>query len=58
MLRYYDGIRSAVRDALAAGWSEERAMEEIDLPEFSDWGQYEAWFPLNVQAVYRWMAGM
>ena len=57
-MRYYDGVRSAVRDALAAGWSEERAMEEIHLPEFSDWGQYEAWFPLNVQAVYRWMAGM
>ena len=57
-IRYYDEIRSAVRRALAAGWSEARAVDEIRLPEFSDWGQYEAWFPLNVQAVYRWMAGM
>ena len=57
-IRYYDEIRSAVRRALAAGWSEDRAVEEIRLPEFSDWGQYEAWFPMNVQAIYRWMAGM
>ena len=57
-IRYYDELRSAVRAALAAGWSEERAMAEVRLPEFSDWGQYEAWFPLNVQALYRWMAGM
>ena len=57
-IRYYDEIRSAVRDALAAGWSEDRAAAEIRLPEFSDWGQYEAWFPMNVRAIYRWMDGM
>ena len=57
-IRYYDEIRSAVRDALAAGWSEDRATDEIRLPEFSAWGQYEAWFPMNVQAIYSWMAGM
>ncbi len=57
-IRYYDEIRSAVRRALAAGWTEDRAAEEIRLPEFSGWGQYEAWFPMNVGAIYRWMAGM
>ena len=56
-IRYYDQIRSEVRNALAAGWSEDRAAAEIRLPEFSDWGQYEDWFPMNVRAVYRWMAG-
>ena len=56
-IRYYDELRSAVRAALAAGWSEDRAAEEIRLPEFSDWGQYQAWFSMNVRAVYGWMAG-
>ncbi len=54
---YYDQIRSEVRKALAAGWSEDRAAEEIRLPEYSEWTQYDAWFPLNVRAIYRWMAG-
>lgn len=56
-IRYYDQIRSEVRQALDAGWSEDRAAAEIRLPEFSHWGQYDAWFPLNVRAIYRWMAG-
>jgi glyoxylase-like metal-dependent hydrolase (beta-lactamase superfamily II) len=56
-IRYYDKIRSEVRRALSAGWTEDRAAEEIRLPEFSDWDQYEAWFPLNVRAIYRWMGG-
>ncbi len=56
-IRYYDQLRSEVRKALDAGWSEERAMEEIRLPEYSGWTQYDAWFPLNVGAIYRWMAG-
>ena len=56
-IRYYDELRSSVRRALAAGWSEDQAAEEIRLPEFSDWGQYEAWFSMNVRAVYGWMAG-
>ena len=33
------------------------AAAEIRLPEFSSWGQYDAWFPMNVRAIYRWMAG-
>ena len=56
-IRYYDGIRAAVREAVAEGWSEDRAAAEIRLPEFSGWGQYDAWFPMNVRAIYRWMAG-
>ena len=56
-IRYYDQIRSEVRKALSAGWTEDRAAEEIRLPEFGDWDQYDAWFPLNVRAIYQWMAG-
>ena len=56
-IRYYDDLRAEVRRAVEAGWSEERAAAEVRLPEYGDWGQYEAWFPLNVRGVYRWMSG-
>ncbi len=56
-IAYYDQLRSEVRAAIEAGWSEDRAAEEIRLPEFSHWGQYDAWFSLNVRGIYRWMAG-
>lgn len=56
-IRYYDDIKAAVASALAEGWSEDRAAAEIRLLEYADWGRYEAWFPLNVRAIYRWMAG-
>lgn len=56
-IRYYDDIKTAVAGALAEGWSEDRAAAEIRLPEYANWDQYEAWFPLNVRAIYRWMAG-
>jgi glyoxylase-like metal-dependent hydrolase (beta-lactamase superfamily II) len=51
---YYDDLRAAVAEAVAAGWSEDRAVAEIRLPQYADWDQYDAWFPMNVRAVYRW----
>ena len=56
-IRYYDALKAEVRRAVEAGWSEDRAAAEVRLPEYGDWGQYDAWFPLNVRAVYRWMSG-
>ncbi len=56
-IRYYDALRAGVRRAVEAGWSEDRAAAEVRLPEYGDWGQYDAWFPLNVRGVYRWMSG-
>ncbi len=56
-IRYYDALRAEVRRAIEAGWSEDRAAAEVRLPEYGDWGQYDAWFPLNVRGVYRWMSG-
>ena len=32
-------------------------MARVRHPEYADWGQYDAWFPLNVRGVYRWMSG-
>ncbi len=56
-IRYYDALRAEVRRAVEAGWSEDRAAAEVRLPEYGDWDQYDAWFPLNVRGVYRWMSG-
>ena len=53
---YYDALRTAVRSAVEAGWTEDRAAEEIRLPDYADWGQYDAWLPLNVRGMYRWMS--
>lgn len=55
-IEYYDDLTTAVRDAVQRGWSEDRAAEEIRLPRYADWDQYEAWFPLNVRAVHRWVS--
>ena len=56
-IRYYDDLRTAVRRAVEAGWSEDRAAAEVRLPAYADWDQYDAWFPMNVRGVYRWMTG-
>ena len=56
-ISYYDALKTEVRRAVEAGWSEDRAAAEVRLPEYRDWGQYDAWFPLNVRGVYRWMSG-
>lgn len=53
---YYRDLRAAVAEAVDRGWSEDRAAEEVRLPRYGDWAQYDEWFPLNVRGVYRWMA--
>jgi glyoxylase-like metal-dependent hydrolase (beta-lactamase superfamily II) len=53
---YYRDLRNAVREAVGRGWTEDEAAERIRLPAYEDWGQYEAWFPMNVRAIYRWLA--
>ena len=55
-LAYYADLRDAVQEALDQGLSEEEAMDRVRLDDYAHWGQYEAWFPLNVGAVYRWLA--
>lgn len=55
-LAYYDDITAAARRAIAQGLTEEQTMRSVRLPQYAGWGQYEAWFPLNLQAVYRWLA--
>ena len=53
---YYDALTAAVRRAHAEGVTEDQAAERVRLPAYAGWEQYQAWFPLNVRAVYRWLA--
>jgi hypothetical protein len=55
-IAYYDDLTAAVRDAVDRGLTEDQAAARIDLSEYSGWGQYEAWFAMNVRGVYRWVA--
>ncbi len=55
-LSYYYDLRAAVRRAVDDGLSEDQAAERVRLPAYREWTQYESWFPLNVRAIYRWMA--
>lgn len=50
---YYDDLRAAVRRAIAQGLTEEQAAAQIRLDAYARWGQYEAWFPMNVRGMYR-----
>ena len=55
-IAYYDDLTAAARRAIAQGLTEAQSMQSVRLPQYAGWGQYEAWFPLNFQAVYRWVA--
>ena len=50
-LAYYADLRDAVQAAVDEGLSEEEAMAQVRLDDYAHWGQYEAWFPMNVGAV-------
>jgi glyoxylase-like metal-dependent hydrolase (beta-lactamase superfamily II) len=52
-IAYYDDLRAAVRRAIAQGLTEDQAAAQVRLDVYARWGQYEAWFPMNVRAMYR-----
>lgn len=56
-IAYYRDLRNAVQAAVDQGWTEDEAVARVRLPAYAGWGQYEAWFPLNVRAIYRWLKG-
>lgn len=53
---YWDDLRSLVAAAISQGLSEEEAAERVRAPQYAGWGQYEAWFPMNVRGMYRWLS--
>jgi len=46
-----------LRDAVAAGIAEGKSLEElqasITMEEYSDWGAYDQWLPLNIEGMHR-----
>ena len=56
-INYWTDVRRAVESAIAAGISEDEAVETIELPAYADWGGYENWFKMNLRTVYRHYAG-
>lgn len=50
-------LRAGVEKAIKAGHSEEAAMREVSIPEFSDLPRYKEWLPTDVKAAYRFLKG-
>jgi cyclase len=48
-------LRNAVDTAIKAGVSEEAAVREVNLPQYSDIPRYADWLPHNVRATYRYL---
>ena len=51
--RYMEELLAAVAEGIEAGQSLEELQESVLMEDYSDWGQYEAWRPGNVEGAYR-----
>ena len=52
MRAYLQDLYDAVAEQVAAGKTLEETSEAVTLEQYSDWGQYEAWLPLNIEGMY------
>ncbi len=50
-------LRAAVDQAIREGKSEDAAVREIHLPQYSGINRYQDWMPLDVKAAYRYLRG-
>ncbi|MBL6946429.1 MAG: MBL fold metallo-hydrolase [Rhodospirillales bacterium] len=50
---YVEDLYNAVFTGLRAGKSLDELKQSIKLEKYKDWGQYEAWLPLNIEGAYR-----
>lgn len=50
-------LRNAVEAAIARGASEDAAMREVRLPEYSALPRYPEWISINAKAAYRYLVG-
>ena len=46
-------LYAAVLAAARAGQSLDEMKASITMEAYKDWGQYEAWLPLNIEGIYR-----
>jgi cyclase len=51
-------LRAAVDAAIKAGVSEEAAVRNVRLPQYSDIPRYADWLPHDVRAAYRYLRGL
>ncbi len=49
---YLEDLHAAVLAAARAGQTLDQMKESIKLEKYRDWGQYEAWLPLNIEGMY------
>jgi glyoxylase-like metal-dependent hydrolase (beta-lactamase superfamily II) len=50
-------LRDAVDRAIKAGLSEDAAVREVSLPQYSDIPRYQDWMPINIKSAYRYLRG-
>ena len=48
---YLEDLYAAVLEAARAGRSLDDMKQTIKLEKYKDWGQYKAWFPLNIEGM-------
>ncbi len=50
---YFEALHAEVLAAARAGKSLEEMQASIRLDDYKDWGQYDAWLPLNIEGLYK-----
>jgi len=50
---YLEDLRAQVLTHMRAGKSVDEIKQLVNLDQYKDWGQFEAWSPLNVEGMYR-----
>lgn len=50
---YLEELRAAVQAGIDAGHSLEQIRASVTMDDYSDWGAYEQWLPLNVEGMHR-----
>ncbi|MBT8423659.1 MAG: MBL fold metallo-hydrolase [Boseongicola sp.] len=48
---YLEALRARVQAEIDAGKSDEEIIASLQMPEYTDWANYEDWLPLNVEGV-------
>ena len=50
--RYIEAVYAAVKGAVNDGLNLEQTKARVTMEAYKDWGQYEAWLPLNIEGLY------
>ena len=53
---YMEELKTAVLAGLKDGKSVDTLKQEVTMSDYKDWGQYDAWLPLNIEGVASFLA--